>query len=356
MPNVRRALSTLLLAVVLMASMLAGAALAPPSTWYVDNTVTCNDSTADSSVTPYCTIQAAIGDASSGDIIDIGPGTYTAAAGAQVAWASGKDLIIQGAGQGITTIDGEDARIALRIEGSAVDVSDLTLHRGHSTGSGGGLYVYNTSGESVTATDVTVTDATSAQSGASVMAYGNGTVDLLRVSVDGGEAQNGGGGGVYAGNSATVTIEDSAISNSDASSATGIGGGIYLSGSGTSVTIIDSVIDHNDAGYRGGGIYQNGGTLTIEDSTISANGVGGMTDEGGGIYLASGELAITGSLISGNAATDVGGGLTSTTSISTTIESSTFSGNTAGTEGGGIYFAKNAVISNSTFTGNSAPT
>src|SRR3989338_6627588 len=47
------------------------------ATLFVDNTVACSDATVDSSITPYCTIQAAVNAASSGDTINIVMGTYT---------------------------------------------------------------------------------------------------------------------------------------------------------------------------------------------------------------------------------------------------------------------------------------
>jgi len=112
--------------------VLAGAALAPPTTWYVDNTGACDDVTLDSSVTPYCTIQAAVDDALSGDTIDIGPGTYTAAwpvAVVYIGQSATKHLTLQGAGQGTTILDGQDGRIGIRVESaSTVLVSNLTVH------------------------------------------------------------------------------------------------------------------------------------------------------------------------------------------------------------------------------------
>ena len=57
----------------------------------------------------------------------------------------------------------------------------------------------------------------------------------------------------------------------------------------TSVTITGSTIDGNDSTADGGGIYQENGTLTIERSTISDNGLDATTGDGGGIYFRSGE-------------------------------------------------------------------
>jgi hypothetical protein len=50
---------------------------AASGTLYVNNTVTCSDVTTDSSITPYCTITAAVGAAGVGDTINVATGTYS---------------------------------------------------------------------------------------------------------------------------------------------------------------------------------------------------------------------------------------------------------------------------------------
>jgi Ca2+-binding RTX toxin-like protein len=75
-------------------------AAAAPATLHVDNTVTCDDSTSDSSVTPYCHIQAAVDDASAGDTIEVAAGTY----GEDV--TVNKTLTLSGAGSSSTTVSG----------------------------------------------------------------------------------------------------------------------------------------------------------------------------------------------------------------------------------------------------------
>jgi hypothetical protein len=55
----------------------------------------------------------------------------------------------------------------------------------------------------------------------------------------------------------------------------------------------------------GGGIYSNGGTLTLTNSTVSRNTVYYL--QGGGIYSNGGTLTLTNSTVSGNVGTDGGG-------------------------------------------------
>ena len=130
------------------------------------------------------------------------------------------------------------------------------------------------------------------------------------------------------------------------------GGGILNNG-GT-LTITSSTISGNSAGNDGGGISNEGGTLTITDSTLSSN----TAQQGGAIFNDDGTLTITSSTISDNSAR-TGSGVFSDTDLSgvtTTITNSTISGNTATVRGGGFFnFDGLSVIEHSTITNNTAP-
>src|SRR4029077_16477309 len=147
------------------------------------------------------------------------------------------------------------------------------------------------------------------------------------------------------GGSATLTITSSAVSNntaafSDIGKSGGEGGGIY-NGGGT-VGVNNSSVSGNNAGDPdpfplgfGGGI-SNYGTLTITNSTINSNQ---CVQAGGGI-LNSGTLTITNSTVSGNGATGQhdgqpwghGGGISGVA----TLNNSTISNNYASLSAGGI--------------------
>ena len=74
------------------------------------------------------------------------------------------------------------------------------------------------------------------------------------------------------------------------------GGGIY-NGDGATLTLVDSTVSGNNAGWSGGGIYSFfNTTTTIVRSTISGNV---SNDVGGGIR-SLGNMTITNSTISGN--------------------------------------------------------
>jgi len=351
----RRGLFPLMLAIGLVISVLAGSALAPPSTWYVDNTGACDDGTVDSSVTPYCTIQAAVDDASSGDTIDIGPGTYTSGLSAVVyiGQSATKNLTLQGAGEGTTILDGQDGRIGIRVESaSTVFVSDLTVYRGYSTGSGGGLY--SVAGSTLIATDVTVSDAVAEYSGAGAYVGGFSFLELHGVTIDGGDAKTAGGGGIGSANGATIIVDETTISNCVASHVDGKGGAILMVTTGTNLTITESVFSGNDAGYQGGAFYLNDstGNVSIDGSTFIENGTGGVTQDGGAIFVWMSALPISNSLFVGNHATGYGGAIAD---FGATIDivSTTITSNQAGTYGGGLgYFV--GTMSGSTVTENSA--
>ena len=57
-----------------------------------------------------------------------------------------------------------------------------------------------------------------------------------------------------------------------------------------------------EAGTTGGGISASFSSVTITNSTISANVVHGTTALGGGIYASSGSLAVQSSTITDNSA------------------------------------------------------
>jgi hypothetical protein len=179
-----------------------------------------------------------------------------------------------------------------------------------------------------------------------------------------------------------VTISGLTITNGRFSSSRtiGRGGGIYSDGA--TLTITNSTISGNSVSTggdtsgdsRGGGIYSNGGTLTITNSTISGNTASVYDSElhtdfagGGGIFNNGGTVTITNSTISGNTASRsgfdyksdfAGGGGIYNNGGTVTVTNSTISGNTAfsiHSSGGGIYSnGGTGTITNSTISGNTA--
>ncbi|MDO8616725.1 MAG: choice-of-anchor Q domain-containing protein [Dehalococcoidia bacterium] len=119
-------------------------------------------------------------------------------------------------------------------------------------------------------------------------------------------------------------------------------GGLTINGDGAVTTIIDG--GDLDRVFH----VKSGGAVSISGVTIQ-NGSGG---EGGGIYNV-GTLTLTNSTVSGNTAPSNGGGIYNYSTL--TLTNSTVSGNTAPVSGGGIYnFSATLTLTNSTVSGNTS--
>lgn len=172
-----------------------------------------------------------------------------------------------------------------------------------------------------------------------------GTLTVNGSSISGNAAVE--GGGVFAFFSASVTISGTKFS---ANSAFDLGGGIINLGT---LTINGSTFAGNVAGTAGGGIFNTFiGTMALTNCAMSGN----FAQIDGGAMENDGIAVVSGSTFSGNTAAFLrGGAIDNAPGATLTVASSSFSGNTAGF-GGAIdneAFASAVVIS-STFTGNSA--
>ncbi len=205
-----------------------------------------------------------------------------------------------------------------------------------------------------------------------------GSLDLRDATLTGSTLAADGGGIRSAG---TLALERDVVSNNEAIGSNG--GGIAIESGGGDTTILDSTIGSPDGGATpgnragsgaatpdGGGIYNGGGTLTIERSTIADNvldsgdGVSAVPN-GGGIY-SDGPVVIEDSTISSNVAkatsattgSVTGGAVYSNGSL--TMRRTKVTGNhsqgTPGASGsyGGVASAASGLIEDSTMSGNDA--
>jgi hypothetical protein len=258
------------------------APMACASTWYV-NGVNGNDTNDCTSPQTACkTIGHAISLASSGDSINATPATYRE----NLVIAKGVNVIVSGAG--VTIVDGGRLGPVFSIsKGAIITLSRMTIQNGFAI-KGGGI---SNSG--------TVTLSNSTVSG-NVASGGNGTIHQ--------------GGGLYNAPGGKMTIINSTISGNGAISS----------------------CKHAPCFIGGGGIY-NAHTLTIHDSTISAN----SAPSGSAIYSIGGVATINNTTINGNVGSNVAvfGYLGSLTMSNTTV---------AGNSGG--IFAENSSIVKTTVT------
>ena len=162
-------------------------------------------------------------------------------------------------------------------------------------------------------------------------------------NVASGDDATNGGGGIF-NDGGTLTITGGTISGNIADGAAGSGGGIF-SVDGT-VTISNTEISGNEAVRAGGGIEIVTGTVTLTDVTLDGNDVSDDDLTGNGLLSNPGNgggLHITGD-----------GNMGMTTPTTVTISGGSVSGNTAGSEGGGLWnnIGATLIVQNGTMIAN----
>jgi hypothetical protein len=284
-----------------MSLLIALSPIASATTWSVNGVSGSDSNNCTSPTTPCKTIGHAISLSASGDTIMVAGATYTEHL------AIGFGLNVIGAGANTTIIDGG--------------------------GSGGVVTISSTA-----------------------------HVSLSRMTIRNGKAVDGGG----INNSGTLTLNNSAVTGNLAGQ---WGGGIYNKGA---LMIAKSTLRGNRASFvcttsvchtNGGGIFNDTGTLSLNNSTVSGNsaspscqGRGLCVGDGGGIFNNNGTMTISNGTISKNSANE-SGGIDNRGTL--TISNSTVSGNTADFNrgnafGGGISNGGKLEINNTTISGNSA--
>jgi hypothetical protein len=150
------------------------------------------------------------------------------------------------------------------------------------------------------------------------------------------------------------------ISGNDASRVLQVDNGVTASISG--LTITDGLVRNFNPGA---GLYNDGGTVTLTDCTISGNSalfmsngiINGFTySSGGGLYNnGGGSLTLVGSTVSGNYAYAFGGGLANKSGTAT-LTDCTVSGNSTHLFGGGLEngYGGTLAVSGSLISGGSA--
>jgi hypothetical protein len=181
----------------------------------------------------------------------------------------------------------------LNLSTGTATVQDSTVTRNSAFfASGGGIFNAGT----MTLQHSTVSHNGTAAAGGGIYNQGALTLQASTVSDNG---AYGPGGGIA--NAGTMTLQDSTVSDNLVCCSSLGGGGIYNGTTGT-MTLRNSTVSGNSASLFalvGGGI-SNHGTLTLRDSTVSGNNA---IDRGGGIYNSStGTGTLTNSTVIGNTA------------------------------------------------------
>jgi len=336
------------------------------ATYYVDDD-TCPDQGSGTEADPFCSIQSGINVASTGDIVQVAAGTYFE----NITMKSG--VWIQGAGQGVSIIDGGASGSV--VTATNVD-SSATLDRFTITGGlsdyGGGMYNENSS-PTVTncsfsgnfATDggggmenyyyssPTVTDCTF--SGNTTPFFGGGMENdefsspTVESSTFSGNLAGDSGGGMFNYWYSSPTVTNCIFSANTADSA---GGGMMNDGDSTPM-VTNCTFSENSAIYYGGGMENDeSSSPTVTNCTFSGN----SADWGGGMFnYWYSSPTVTNCTFSENSAEE-GGGMLNEDNASPTVESCTFSANIATSWGGGMYnyLSSWPTLTNCTFSENSA--
>ena len=223
-----------------------------------------------------------------------------------------KNLTIAGAGARTTTIEHSTSAASARVfdiqpNGSAVPtvtISGLTIEFGR--------------------TDSTTNTA----SGGNVLNAGNLTLSEDQIQL--GQSTGGGGGGISNQGAGSLTITHSLVQDNSSinqvSGTSGIGGGVEnfaLRFTGSNLTIDNSTIYNNTAAGGGGGVLSDcagpcTSTTTIINSTIFGNDGGTANSNGGGVLATAGTISLENSILATNT---IGGGATASNCGSANISS-----------------------------------
>ncbi len=185
--------------------------------------------------------------------------------------------------------------------------------------------------------------------------YLMGSLEIKDTSANGngkitGGADDNQGGGVFI-DGGNLTLTGGSISGNYSNFH---GGGVYVRGNG-SFTMDGGTISNNTADNNGGGVYVDiNSTFTMNGGTISGNTVN--LENGGGVYVGGGTFTMNGGTIADNTASVSGGGVAMNTSATFEMNGGKITGNTAESYAGGIDVYGEFIMNDGEISGNSAAT
>ena len=262
---------------------------------------------------------------------------------------AGGFLVVDGVETGgHTLIGGSFATRIFDLRGGAATIQEVELKAGSAVNAAGGA-ISTEAGTSLTVADAEVRENSAGTDGGGIRAKGSLNVTRSEIRDNGaGTANLGGaiGGGIaYQGSAGTdaFRVSDTTISGNDVLNAGGNGAGVAIlvtaAGQDLSVSSSDLTSNGFDGGERGGGIHMQApasDTLEVSDSRLFQNFVshsGGTSAVGGGIYVQGGDLTLDSSEVGSNQALQMG---------------------TASGVGGGVYLGGDGHITDSIITDNAA--
>jgi hypothetical protein len=179
-------------------------------------------------------------------------------------------------GKGLATIDATGAEDRVIELVGAATLKKLKLQNGvaNSTGeAGGALFVDG----NVTIVRSRLEGSHAADVGGGVFIT-DGRLTMRRSAVRGNDA-SGEGGGIFVNESATFELTKSSLAGNEADE----GGGMFTEATQSPSMLVATTVSGNTVSEEGGGIWNGGPALSVENSTIADNTAGGS---GGGLYAA----------------------------------------------------------------------
>ncbi len=220
------------------------------------------------------------------------------------------------------------------LNGAMVNMSNVTIEGGSTTGYGGGIYV--SSGGALALINGVVTNNIAAYSGGGI--FNAGSLILLSTVVSNNQAGVS-CGGVDSAQTTSITILNSSFRNNTAQVN---GGGLCIAA--LAVSLSNVLLSENQAstGNGGGMEYYSSGSISIDHLDAYMNLAGGY---GGGIANENSDMTLSDSNIGGNTARSFGGGIASIASnTSLQMFNSAVYNNSAWTDGGGVVTAYSALL------------
>jgi hypothetical protein len=241
-------------------------------------------------------------------------------------------------------------------EGGAIELQagDLTLSgcsfQSNHADTGGAVYATTTSIApryvsiaNSTFTGNVATGSNFGGAGGAVYVSGSSNLDIEGSTFTGNTSFHEGGAVRVQTSSATITIGGSVLANNTANGGNG-GGAVFIQGP----TLMNNcTVRDNVSAVGGGGVWVQGGSLVLTNSTVSNNSANSSTAAGGGVYCQGG-LTMTNSTIQGNRAGNGGGVAFVPSSSPGTITLSTITDNRAFfpiATGGGIEVTSSSPLS-----------
>jgi hypothetical protein len=290
---------------------------------------------------PYATIQSAINNSRSGDVIHIGAGTYFE----NLLIQGGERLTLIGAGEDLTEINGSDRATVITLGTVDVDspqtVSIIGVSVTHGNGPGGGGIIARGAVLDLQNSMVASNQSSGPGGGIAIDTFGVFVSTITRCMIVHNRSAAA-GGGINVGAEGEIQIINSTIARNTAAT---LGGGVH--GEGASFTTIQgTTVSDNTAHAAGGGLYVEGGlpkgAMHVTGSSLIAN----SADQGGGGAAASGQLTLVSTVVARNTTGGDGGGVVEALSLNDVFVVQ----NRAGGQGGGVFNV--TTLTNSTVADN----